>query len=253
NYCRVVSWSVAERLIRARGKEASPQAVAIVREAIRAEPVNWDLRIASIRTLDRLDREESAREWRALADLPATVMPAGVRLDGLMTACIDRRDFAGALAVSRQWLDTAGYAPTALPPDGWARLAGISKAADTGAPCDDPVACILKTRIFIARALHDGTLARRTLEERLAYAFEQGFPEETRVLLEEAAQSELDAGNRDAALRIVRYLWPQPKDPVLAQLLKQQRDALSPKGGALVAMEPAPESPWDPAPERPRS
>ena len=251
NYCRVVSWSLADRLIRARGKDASPQAAEIVREAIRGEPVNWNLRIASIRTLDRLDREESAREWRALAELPATVMPTGARLDvldGLMTACLDRRDFAGALAVNRQWLDTAGYVPSPLPPDGWSRLAAVPKAAETGAPCDDPVACILKNRIFIARAMHDATLARRTLEERLAYAFAQGFPEETRLRLEEAAQAELDAGNRDAALRIVRYLWPQPKDPILAQLLKQQRDALSPKGGPPVPMEPTPARPWDAPP-----
>ena len=256
DYCRAVSWSLADRLIRARGKDASPAAAEIVREAIRAEPVNWDLRLASIRTLDRLDREESAREYRALADLPATVMPPGVRLDvldGLMNACIDRRDFAAALAVNQRWLDTEGYAPSPFPEDGWARLAAVPATADTNAPCDDPVACILKNRIFIARALHDTALARRTLEERLAYALEQGFPEETRVRLEEEAQVELDSGNRTAALRIVRFLWPQPKDPLLAQLLRQLREALSPTEGPLVATEPTPASPWDPEPVDPTS
>ncbi|HET9794642.1 MAG TPA: hypothetical protein VFS34_09285 [Thermoanaerobaculia bacterium] len=256
NYCRTVSWSLAERLIRTRGKDAAPAAAEIVREAIRAEPANWDLRLASIRTLDRLDREESAREWRALADLPATVMPVGVRLDvldGMMLAAMDRRDFAGALAVNQRWLDTAGYAPSSLPEDGWARLAAVEKAADANAPCDDAVACILAKRIFLARALHDTGLARRTLEERLAYALEQGFPEETRVRLEEEAQTELDSGNRAAALRIVRYLWPQPKDPTMAQLLKQLRETLSPKEGPPVAMTPTPASPWDaPSPARAR-
>jgi len=254
NYCRAVSWSLADRLIRARGKDASPVAREIVREAIRAEPVNWDLRLASIRTLDRLDPDESARENLAMAELPATVMPKAVRLDvldGVMIACLDRHDFAGAMAMSRQWLDTEGYAPAPLPKDGWARLAGDAAVADTNGACADPVACILAKRVFLARALHDTALARRTLEERLAYAFAAGFPEETRVRLEEEAQAELDAGDREAALRIVRYLWPQPSDPTMAQLLKQLRETLSPKGGPLVAVDPTPVSPWESA-ARPR-
>ncbi|HWC65410.1 MAG TPA: hypothetical protein VG777_04945 [Thermoanaerobaculia bacterium] len=250
NYCRTVAWSLAQRLIRARGRDASPAAGQIVREAIRAEPANWTLRMESIRTLDRVDPEEAAREWRAMAELPATVMPKGVRLDaldGVMIGSIDRRDFAGALGVNRIWLDTYGWKPATLPSDGWARLAAVGEIADTSAPCDDALACMLNRRVRLAIETGDEALARRTFEERLAYALDQGFAAESRVRLEEVAQIEIDRGRRDAALRIVRYLWPQPKDPLLAQLLRQQREALSPKDGPLVAMTPV-ASPWDPEP-----
>ncbi|HWC65532.1 MAG TPA: hypothetical protein VG777_05580, partial [Thermoanaerobaculia bacterium] len=119
------------------------------------------------------------------------------------------------------------------------------------APCDDALACMLNRRVHLALETGEEALARRTFEERLAYALDGGFAAESRVRLEEIAQLEIDRGRRDAALRIVRYLWPQPKDPLLAQLLKQQREALSANGGPLVAMTPV-ASPWDPAPRTAR-
>jgi len=247
NYCRSVGWSLAKRLIEARKEAASPEAAAIVREAIRAEPVNWTLRVSSIRTLDLRDHAESAREFQAVADLPATAVPKNVRLDaldGVLLGFLDRADYRGALAVNQRWLDTAGYKPAPLPGNGWERLAEDPAVADTSAPCDDAIACMLKRRLFIASSLKDRGLVRRTLEERLAYALERGFAEETRIRLEEISRDEIERGDRSAALRIVRYLWPQPKDPVLAQLLKQQREALSPPGGPLAVMAPTPPSPW---------
>lgn len=249
NYCRTAGWSLASRLIEVRGKDASPVAAEIVREAIRAEPANWVLRLASIRALDRVDPLESAREYRALAELPATAVPDGVRLDalaGVMTGLTDAGDHRGALEVNRRWLDTYGYRPAPLPADGWARLAATDAVAASDEPCPDALACMLSRRIGIALALKDRALARRTLEERLAYTLGRGFPEETRMRLVSLAQAEIDDGRRPEALRIVRYLWPQPHDPVLAQLLRQQRGSLSPKDGPLAAMTRE-ASPWDSA------
>jgi len=247
NYCRTIGWSLAKRLIEVRGRDASPIAAQIVREALRAEPVNWMMRMESIRTLDRLDRGESAREYQAVVDLPATVVPKGIRLDaigGVMVGFMDRTDYRSAFAVNQRWLDTYGYEPAALPEDGWSRLAAVEKIAESSAPCDDALACMLNKRIWIAIRLKEMKLARKTLEERLAYSLDARFAEETRVRLEEMAQTELDVGNRTAALRIVRYLWPQPKDPILAQLLKQQRQALSPPDGSLPEMTHE-DRPWD--------
>jgi len=248
NYCRTVSWSLAGRLIEARRRDAAPAAAEIVREALAAEPANWTLRLASIRTLDLLDPRESAREYRALADLPATVVPEEVRLDalaGVMTGFMDQGDYRNALVVNQRWLDTYGYRPSALPPDGWARLAAWESVADSDAPCPETLACMLNKRVAAATALGDMPLARRILEERLSHTLEAGFPEETRIRLFTFAQALLARGKPDEALRIVRYLWPQPKDPILAQLLKQERETLSPKGGPPVAMTRE-DRPWDP-------
>lgn len=248
NYCRAVSWSLAARLIEARGRDASPVAAEVLREAIRAEPVNWDLRLVSIRTLDKFDPAASAQEYEALAALPATALPTGVRLDaidGQMIAAIDRGDHRGALAISRRWLDTAGYRAAALPADGWQRLAATPTIHDSTSPCPDSLACVLAKRVVFATDLGDWALARRMLEERLAYTLEEGFPEETRFRLMQLAQTEIEHEKRDDALRIVRYLWLQPKDRTLAELLEQEREDLSPKGGPPVAMTPTPASPWD--------
>jgi hypothetical protein len=250
DYCRAVAWSVANRAVLTRGSGAPKVLADVFIDVIRSEPTNWPLRMESIRSIDVFAPERAVAEFQAVLDLPATAIPIGARLDaldGITGALIDRKDFRRALSVNQHWLDTAEYRPLALAPDGWARLAAGKIPTSQEVRSSDVVVNVLAKRLWLAIGAGDIRLARRTLEEHLALDLSIGEPVQSRRLLRLVAEAETQAGHGDAALRIIRYLWGQAFDPISAQLLRQDRDALSPPGGPPPEMTRV-ERPWDPMP-----
>jgi hypothetical protein len=249
SYCRAVTWSMANRRIHSGEPKPPPALAEIMADMIRAEPTNWPVRMESIRNIQMLDENAAAAQFRAVLELPATVMPVGARLDaidGLETMLARAGDRAGALRLSNLWLETARYAPAALSADFWTRLAAQPARDPEPVPAEgDPLGAQLLWRVTLATGLHDFSLARKTIEEYAARLDEAGSDiRECRRLMADFADAQAAAAQDDdraAARRVVSYLWNQPETAQVEATLSHARRALD--KGKSVELAPA-DRPW---------
>jgi hypothetical protein len=249
NYCRSIEFAIANRGLRARGREAPDELVEIMREVVREEPWNWPLRMTSIRAMQLKSVDSAAAEFQAVLDTPAEEVPDGARLDALqgMEACrLARNDFRGAGEMAQQWADTFGWSSRSLPADAWSRLAALAAVPEqdwTQVDKEDDLAGALASRIWYSILGRDYPTARDAIEQYLAHALDAGHPEQTRVWLDMLACAELADGDSKSARRVFEYLLPQPKNPVLADSVKTHLESLDGVDQPVAASQP-PESPW---------
>jgi hypothetical protein len=218
-------------------------------ESLRSEPMNWPLRMDSIRMIALADPSKAEEQFAAVLDLPATLIPAGARLDalqGLQNVAFETGDYRRAIAMNDRWLASAGFRPSPLPPDAWRTLAVMPLPTQKEVKEAEPdfVSIALAAKFHLAVLGNDLALARETAEQFLAYRLRTGYPQTVRDWLQDIADAEVTAGDRAGATRILGYLSTQPQDPLLTSMLQNLRRKLSSPQGPLIELKPA-ESPWD--------
>ena len=246
-----VAW-VAWRGLNVLDQKAPRALKEILLEQIKRDPTNWPVRLAFIHAVSRVDASRAEGEFKAMLQIPATLIPEAARLDAIqnLQRLSERRgDYRAANEWIDQYVSVLGYRPGPFPQDAWPRLAALPvQPADLQAfqalQDDDWIARKLWQKLDNAIKLHDFGLAYRAFENALAYVLALGTGQEGRHRLLDLGEAEAGAGRKREALRILGYLAAQPVGDYVNHRIEVTRRRLSSPVGDPVELKPA-STPWD--------